>query len=286
MRPEGSAAVMPILSPRSLGRLPVAASLVPDPDVWRIAGVGRTLIARRRPDGRIAWASLVIDLKRPKELLLIGHLHSEEGEFEALLEGLCQIEGCAPMIGGNAPLAGRFAWGAYAYAEERELDFGGADQALMALFEKPGMRDEDSRRFFDGKDGVADRDLLAFCVREEKARLSPGVELATLVRMVFHAPHPEPLARALLRDGSFCTNGRRGTGLELDWAPLGTDGRAHPRGAIALRGARLGAEAVSLSHAARLCASLKRLSDGALELVDVKRTTVGDLERPALDQAG
>src|SRR5262249_1377333 len=144
----------------------------------------------------------------------------------------------------------------------------------MALFERPGVSEEDSRRFFDGEEGLVDAELLAVCAREERASLAPGVELATVVTMRFKSTYPEQLGRALQRDGSLPARALRARSAEFDWSPIGLNGKASPCGAVVLRGATVSAEAVSLTHGARLCASLKRLADGALELVHLERRPI------------
>src|SRR5882724_6135752 len=103
-------------------RRPLVVALVPDPDVWRVSGSGRTLIARRRADGRIAWASVLFDLKRPTAVTLFGATETAEGPFEEILDALYRIDDAPPMIGGTATLASRFAHGALAFARSGDPD--------------------------------------------------------------------------------------------------------------------------------------------------------------------
>src|SRR5689334_1035640 len=76
--PEPAPRVTPATAPSGVRR-PLVAALVPDPDVWRVSGAGRTLVARRRADGRIAWASVVFDLKHPAAITFFGDTETEEG---------------------------------------------------------------------------------------------------------------------------------------------------------------------------------------------------------------
>jgi hypothetical protein len=264
---------------RGLGRLPTRTVLVPDPDVFRISGAGRALVSRQRPDGQLAWGSVSFDLKRPEELIVFGDVAADEGSFEQILHALTSIDGCAPMVAGNASLAGRFAWGARAFARARGVDFD-EEPPYLALFPRPGTTERELRAWFDGpRDGICDSEMLELCRREEEADLPRGEALITLVAMGFRLVEPALLAAALEADEAFEPRASRG----LDWCPDGGDAC----GSVEIAGRRLRADAISLDHAGRLCATLKRIAGpGTIELAALERRTLPRLLKERALEAG
>jgi hypothetical protein len=252
---------------RVLARSPLLAAFVPDPDVWRVAGAGRTLVARRRADGRVAWASLLFDLKRPRSTLLFGSLESDEGAFEEIVESLVRIEDAVPVVGGSQRLAARFTFGALAYVRGLVPEIAPDEGAsLLSVFERPAGGVAEHHRAFAGKDGLCTPDLLRCVAREVGAELGADEALPTQVAMTFAAADPAELARALAADPDFVA----AEPGELAWAPARGAGKrlGHAR----LHGSRLEAETVSLELAGVLCARLKRLAGtGGLELTRLTR---------------
>lgn len=251
-------------TPRAIARLPLVAALVPDPDVWRVSGAGRTLVARRRADGRVAWASLAFDLKRPEETRLFGSLHSDEGAFEEVLEALFAIDDAPPMVGGSEGLAARFARGALARARDP-----GAPPAtepdLLAVFDRvPGS----AREAFEGEEGLCPPELLEACRAEAEADLGPGQGLAVHVALAFRVPGSGRLRASLARDDDFAPESA-GT---LAWRPTSFGARTAGWVHFADDGHEvIEAESVSLDLAGRLCARIKRHADGAAVLVRLER---------------
>ena len=262
---------------RTLGRLPLVVALVPDPDVWRVAGAGRTLVARRRPDGRVAWASLAFDLKRPDATRLFGHLESDEGAFEEILDALSRIDDAPPMIGGSESLASRFTRGALAYA--REGACGPADEpGLLAVFDRGRTSEVTALEAFAGDDGLCPPELLAVCREEAAAGLEPGRGLATQVCLGFRAADGR-LLEALGRDRDFVRGQPDGERVAFAWKPTALGG-ARAGSVFWLAGgcgvpAELEAETVSLDLAGKLCARIKRLAPGAVSLARLARQPLG-----------
>jgi hypothetical protein len=251
-------------SARAIGRLPLLASFVPDPDVWRISGAGRSLLARRRADGRVAWASVAFDLKRPFEVKLVGNLDTDEGVFEEILDALFQIEDAAPMIGGSDTLASRFAHGAVAYSHEGDPH---AEKSpdLLAVFERNGATDRAILAAFAGPEGVCPPDLLIACREEAAAGLAPGVWLAVHVALGFRVAKESPLRERLVRDADF----ERMRDGSFTWKPSAFGGAR--LGSLAWLDGEVEAETVSLELAGRLCGRIKRLAEGGVELVRLAR---------------
>ncbi len=265
-------------APAAVGpRRPLVAALVPDPDVWRVAGAGRTLVARRRADGRIAWASIVFDLKRPSRITFFGNSEMEEGPFEEILDALYRIDDSPPMVGGSASLASRFAHGALALARAAELELAPPDPSpsregsappddaplILAIFGRPRGSDKECREALVGAEGICSRELVALCTQEAAADLPEGESLAVHVAMAFQTSSPTELARALAVDGDFA----REEGHFI-WRPRRAGGAK--LGSVYLHGEQIEAETVSLDLAGLLCARLKRLVEGALELTKVE----------------
>ncbi|HZV02120.1 MAG TPA: hypothetical protein VFF73_35755 [Planctomycetota bacterium] len=243
-------------------RRPLVAALVPDPDVWRVSGAGRTLVARRRADGRIAWASIVFDLKHPTNLTFFGSGETEEGAFEEILDALYRIEDALPMMGGSASLAARFAHGALAHARAADPAVS-ADPALLSVFGDARGSEEQQRRALTGEDGLCSKELVTRCEQEANAELAPGESLAVHVAMAFRAASPEELGRAIACDPDFTVE--KGG---LAWRPA--RGNKQKLGSVYLEGDAVEAETVSLDLAGHLCGRLKRLAQGGLELLQVE----------------
>lgn len=247
-------------------RRPLVAALVPDPDVWRVSGSGRTLCARRRADGRVSWASIVFDLKRPASITFFGSEECDEGPFEEILDALYRIEDAPPMIGGSASLAERFAHGALAVARAADPKLAPPDATILSVFGEPRGSDEQLVKALLGEDGVCARELVNACAQEAAEDLGEGEALAVHVAMAFRALEPSELARALAGDPDFSplTKG------QLAWKPARAAGKK--LGSVYLDGDSLEAETVSLDLAGHLCARLKRLAQGGLELTKVRHT--------------
>lgn len=261
------AAPRPQRAPAASGvRRPLVVALVPDPDVWRVSGAGRTLVARRRADGRISWASVVFDLKRPAAVTFFGNSETEEGPFEEILDALYRIDDAPPMIGGSATLASRFAHGALAFARSADPSLGTPDPSLFGVFGDPRGPDAQLKKALVGEDGLCPVSLVDHCAHEASAALEDGQALAVHVAMAFKVHSPTELARAVATDNDFSpARGKKGT---IDWAPVRASGRK--LGTIYLDGESLEAETVSLDLAGLLCARLKRLAQGGIELTQVE----------------
>ncbi|MBI3726052.1 hypothetical protein HY251_19150 [bacterium] len=250
-------------------KLPLAVALVPDPDVWRVSGAGRTLIARRRANGRIAWASLTFDLKRPGSMVLFGNLEAEEGAFEEILDALYQIEDARPVIGGEERLASRFTFGAFAWARSRGCDLGEVEPELLAVFGRPIADDAALRGMFSEQDGLCTKALLERCREEADAALPEGQSLAVRVVVAFRLAQPSAFRRALEVDQDFQAGKERDG--NFSWRPECAGSRE--LGLIALDSEGLAAETVSLDLGGRLCARVKRLAEGGAELLRAELET-------------
>jgi hypothetical protein len=243
-------------------RRPLVAALVPDPDVWRVSGAGRTLVARRRADGRIAWASVAFDLKHPAGITFFGNPETEEGPFEEILDALYQIEDALPVIGGTASLASRFAHGALALARAVDPKLT-LDPNVLSVFGDPRGGDAGSLAALTGPDGLCPPELFERCAQEAAAGLAEGEALAVHVAMAFKAHSPRELERALASDPDF---GRHEE--DFAWRPARAAGKR--LGSVYLHEGDLEAETVTLNLAGLLCGRLKRLSQGQIELTRVQ----------------
>ncbi len=258
--PPSKEEAAPSRAPAARGpRRPLVAALVPDADVWRVSGAGRTLIARRRADGRIAWASLAFDLKDPAAITFFGNSETEEGPFEEILDALYRIEDALPVIGGTASLASRFAHGALALARAVDPSLTLPDPNVFSVFGEPRGGDAGSLAALTGADGLCTRELFERCAQEASAGLADGEALAVHVAMAFRAHSPTELERALASDPDF---GR--TEHHFAWRPARASGKR--LGSVYLEGSILEAETVTLELAGLLCGRLKRLSQGQIEL--------------------
>jgi hypothetical protein len=165
-------------------------------------------------------------------------------------------------------------------ASPRGIDFD-EEPPYLALFPRPGTTERELRQWFDGpRDGICDGELLELCRREEEADLPRGEALITLVAMGFRVAEPALLAAALEADEAFAP---RASSLGLDWSPDGCD----VCGSVEIASRRLRADAISLDHAGRLCATLKRIAGpGAIDLVALERRTLPRLLEDRALEAG
>ncbi|HZL19605.1 MAG TPA: SEC-C domain-containing protein [Polyangia bacterium] len=268
---------------------PVERVYVPVSDVWRATGMGTVAIARRRPDGRLAYGAFLLKLSEHGISGAFGKADAAAGARDFLDDLLDMIP---PMEEGSLADASVFVYGAMALAATQNAGFppdelgpcldllppppGGAEQWLEALVGLGGRTAAGLMRII--ADLPADADI------DDRKEIAVGTE------MEFELPaggavHTSASAR-------FPRIGDQGGASRFHYTPIpiwkrskhGTPGKV--QGEVQVRGVRLVAIALTLSMAARLIADLREWLGPRITLASVRwvNSVTGRSESVSIDR--
>ena len=260
---------------------PIVRAYVPMPDAWRVSGWGLAGFVRRQPAGKLAYSLFVIDLSSGGLLEAFGAEDATEEALEASSSDMIDL--LPPFVPGDADLAARYVWGAYAMslAEgavwspellQRHLNMvptiGGTKNWWLQQFAEPG--------------GLVPSDLFEVIANIlDGSEMPEGKEAVTAVTMSFDLPERDQLIEALrARPGEFEELAAVGESASFHWVRERTQApgewATHGLIAVVMNGEVFGHTA-NLSMAAKLVAELKRLTAGAIALKDVQWGGIDDL---------
>jgi hypothetical protein len=261
---------------------PVREAFAPDPGVWRATGCGSAGVIRAGPDGRVAAAIVDLQLIHGGLVVAAGDVMTapQADEFLGLSRHL------PPRTAASGEEAAAYAWGAWAFALDLDLEFNQASpvlrlfgaprppaEARKALLERTGERLlEIVRRNFNP-------DLIG-------GRQEPMVMVEMALRGAARAETMRKL-RAQEEFGEGELDGVFGWTREYPkdhWSPLAKLGGKQVIGDVRVADdGIIRAAAQSLSMAARLAARLKELIGEQLVVAETEWRDLQDLRNDPKD---
>ncbi len=253
---------------------PVERVYVPVSDIWRATGLGTAAIARRRPDGKLAYGAFLLNLSEHGLSGMFGKMDAPAGDRGSLLDDMRDM--IPPREEGALADASAFVYGAMALAEAQNAGFPPEEIGpyLDLLPPPPGA----ARQWLDGLVGAGGRTpaglLRIIHDIPIDVDVGDGKEIAVGTEMEFHLPEvyfspPAGAARFPWigeHDGAF--------GFRYTPVPAGTSAKhgtpGKVQGEVRVRGDRARAIALSLSMAARLVADLREWLGPRIELSSVR----------------
>jgi len=249
-------------------------------DAWKVSGWGTAGIVRRQPDGKLAYSVFMIDLSSGGLLEAFGAEDRTEEELQASSGEMIDL--LPPFVMGEADLAARYVWGAYAMSLVEGVVWSPElMQRHLNMLPAIGGTKKWWLEQFVGPRGLVPAELFEVVVDILDAGEMPeGKEVLTAVLMEFDLLETNGLLAALRsRPGEFEECAPVADAINFHWIQ---ERRCSPgewvaHAVIGVMKDRVFGHSANLSMAARLVAELKKLTAGAIELRDVEWGGVEDL---------
>lgn len=267
---------------------PIAASFVPDPDVWKVSGCGTAAVIRRTPDGQFASAMFVMELMQGGIITMCGKSdHPDLDDATSFVDAI--QDHSPPAVAGDAELAARYIYGAYAFGLEQGYDFPVEERRpyLSLVPALAGTRNWWLQQL--SHDGLTPQRLIdvLFSI-DVPDDLPEGKEIVCFTTATLDlAGDPEQAMKRLeKRDPEFAYAGDD-KGDEVfnftrkyprnHWSPLASLGGRQILGDVAIAPGTLRASSKALSMAARLVTRLKEILGDSIRLRETEWTTVQEM---------
>ena len=265
---------------------PIVRAYVPPEDCWQSTGFGTAGIVRQQPDGKLASSFFIMGLTRGGLMNVFGHVDSDWEEIEGDLRR--ERHKMPPWEIGDARMAARYIWGAYAWSLEDDLLWP-EELERQHLAIVPPMAGSRTRWLgqFAGPTGVIPGDLYDLVKSIDPlletndstpeplvyTEVTYGVtdQAKVLEKLRSSAPHISPMDQDLDTVYFECTreyNPRKVMPLE----PMRS---RQPVGTLRIQGGKLVAEARSLSLAAYLIGKVREYTG---EFIQFEKTSWSDLD--------
>ena len=263
--------------PKDALQWPVVRAYVPQYEAWMATGLGTAGIIRQRPDGKWASAYFWIALNEGGIDNMFGKPATDEQENKRVLDDLGG--NLPPYEEGDAELAARYVWGAYAWSMDKGYVFDGetAQYYLGLLPRLSGTRNWWLQQFVDPQTGLVPKALIEVMLANEPPEDLPhGKELVIYTEVEFALTDTEAAVQKLRREKPEFEYGGDAVGEgqafaftrqypKNHWSPLSLLGGRQAIGEVRITPGRLVASAQVLSMATRLIARLRELLGDAID---------------------
>jgi hypothetical protein len=259
---------------------PIVRAYVPMEDAWKVSGWGTAGIVRRQPDGKLSYSIFTIDLSSGGLLEAFGTDDRTEEELEESSGEMIDL--LPPFVLGEADLAARYVWGAYSMSlAEGAVWSPELLQRHLNMLPAIGGTKKWWLEQFVGPRGLVPPELFEVIADIlDQGEMPEGKEALTAVLMDFDLPETSGLLAALRsRPGEFEECAPVADAYNFQWIRERTcsPGEYVPHAVIGVMKDKVFGHTANLSMAAKLVAKLKKLTAGAIELIDVEWGGVEDL---------
>jgi len=246
---------------------PIVRAYVPLEDAWTASGYGSAGIVRRQPNGRLSCAMFTINLSAGGLELGFCFEDKTEVELEETLEKIA--DEMPPFVEGNAGVAAKYTWGAYALSCENGIDWSDEISEPLAMMPKIGG----TKRWWAEQfvQDLVPLGLLQTATHIFELGENPrGKEVAVAVSMVFDVPDSNAVVKTMRnRPEDFTEIQGSSRALTFHWIRerKWVVGERVPHALIGIRKREMFGQVGTLSMAARLIAELNKITDGQIKLV-------------------
>ena len=256
-------------------RWPVVRAYVPDPEAWRVGGVGTAGIVRRGPSGGHWTAFFPMQMHDGGMTAAFGAEDEPIEKVERDLAEMAEAGVLPPIVPGDAQLAARFIWGAYAFGMEEGWNWPPEiSKRYLGMVPPLGGTRNWWRQQFIGKGGLVPRGLVELLEEHPVPDdLPEGKELAFATSMVLKpAGGAQALDKLRQAGRELVEQAAEGTIAVFHWMQKkkGWFGGWAMVATLRVEGELVRAEAGTLSTAAKVVVMIKRVLGTGVEVVDVK----------------
>jgi hypothetical protein len=259
---------------------PIVRAYVPMPDAWKASGWGTAGIVRRQPDGKLTYSLFLIDLSSSGLLEAFGADDRTEEDLEACSGEMIDL--LPPFVVGDADLAARYVWGAYAMSLVEGVVWSPELlQRHLNMLPAMGGTKKWWLEQFIGPSGLVSAELFEVVAEIlEGAQMPEGKEALTAVSMEFELVETDRLIEVLRgRPQEFEEFAAVPDAVSFHWIRerINAPGEWVAHALLGVMKGEVFAHTANLSMASKLVAELKKLTGGAIELTDVEWGGVEDL---------
>ncbi|HEV8605338.1 MAG TPA: hypothetical protein VGQ99_08235 [Tepidisphaeraceae bacterium] len=252
---------------------PIVRAYVPMEEAWEVSGWGTAGIVRRQPDGKLTNSLFMIDLSSGGLMEAFGAENRTDEELEA--NSADMIDLLPPFVTGEADLAARYVWGAYAMSlAEGAIWSPELSQRHLSMLPTIGGTKKWWLQQFIGSGGLVPEGLFEVIAKIlEAGEMPEGKEALTAVSMEFDLAATDRLIDALRgRPGEFEEFNPVPEAVSFHWMRerTGVPGEWAAHALIGVMKGEVFGHTANLSMAGMLVAELKKLTEGAIELKEVE----------------
>lgn len=262
-----------LVPPEGVGGWPVVRACAPSPEVWTATGLGTAGVVRQGPDGSLVEVTFKLSARDGLDAVFgradvasMAELFTEDPEIK---------ESVPPFEPSTPSLAAQFIRGALALARHRGASFPGIEAYLAVVPRVPG-NEQAWRDDLVGPGGRTPRELVQLLRALPDDAFSDSMEPMVITTPSFRVEDPEAIVEILAGSGPELELASRDEDEVVfhwtrpypkgHWSPLAQLGGRQILGSVTVGGGALVAEAQTVSMAAKLMWTLRKLVGSSIRL--------------------